>query len=255
MKTAFLRPVRGLSGGDHPRGRGWEGLQGRREEALRRRQAGQGGGVLEVACGRPQRWLQRGDGQGPTWRKIGDSGPAGRTSALASLDKRAWPPHGKRANSLAGEDIDESNCFWPAGCRPARRPNLGGRRRRLRRRSLSRGVRRTAWRGRYDPPPIRLPRRRGGAPCLWRALLLARAACASAAKRAGEPRATQAPASFAIAGAGRATRILAADRIGRPRGGRALRRPRACAIGQDRNDALSAGGSRRNWPWSPISIN
>ena len=37
MKTAFLRPVRGLSGGDHPRGGGSKGLQGRRQEALRRR--------------------------------------------------------------------------------------------------------------------------------------------------------------------------------------------------------------------------
>jgi hypothetical protein len=39
--------------------------------------------------------------------------------------------------------------------------------------SLSRWVRRTTWRGRWAPR-IRLPRRRGGAPCLWRALLLAR---------------------------------------------------------------------------------
>jgi hypothetical protein len=90
----------------------------------------------------------------------------------ASLDKRAWRPHAKRANSLAGEDIDESNCFWPAGPRPARRSSLRGGRSRLRRWSLSCRMRWTPWRGRW-PSAIRLPRRRRGAPCLWRALLLA----------------------------------------------------------------------------------
>jgi hypothetical protein len=109
------------------------------------------------------------------WRRLAEnSGPPVRQGdgARASLDKRAWRPHAKRANSLAGEDIDESNCFWPAGPRPARRSSLRGGRSRLRRWSLSRRMRWTPWRGRW-PSAIRLPRRRRGAPCLWRALLLA----------------------------------------------------------------------------------
>ena len=54
-EEAFLRPVRGLSGRDHPNGVDRQGLQSRREKALRRRQAGRDGGLHEIACSRPQR--------------------------------------------------------------------------------------------------------------------------------------------------------------------------------------------------------
>src|ERR1700733_10079962 len=146
--------------------------------------------------------LERESSGTPTWLGVG---------ALASLDRRAWPPHAKRANSLAGEEIDEGNCFWPAGPWPARRPSLGGRCRCLRGWSLSRRVRRTPWRGRDDPPPVRLPRRRRGAPCRCALLLPGR----RARLPLGGSRASQARASLAIAGACRALRIAVADRIGR----------------------------------------
>jgi hypothetical protein len=149
------------------------------------------------------------------------------THTPASLDKRASPPQSKRANSLAGEDIDEDNCFRRAGARPARRPSLAGRCGRLRRWSLSRRLRRTPWRGGHWPSAIRLPRRRGRATGLWRALLLAPRR-ARLSLNGSKPRAAQAPASFAIAGAN-------------------------CAA-PSRNAALSAVGSRGNWPSSPISI-
>ena len=100
-------------------------------------------------------------------------------------------------------------------------------------------------------------RRCGGAPCLWRALLLS---CGRArlplSRQASIARAAEAPASFAIVGAGRAARIAVAGRVGKPSrwsraspGSRPRDWPRA---GMTR---FHLGGSRRNWPWSPISIN
>jgi hypothetical protein len=113
---------------------------------------------------------------------------------------------------IRGEDIDEINSFWPAGPWSARRPNLGGRCGRLRCRPLSRWVRRTTWRGGYWPSAIRLSRRRSGAPCLWRALLLARRRARLPLNIRQASRGAAAPASFAIAGAGRATAISSFER-------------------------------------------
>ena len=44
MKKHFSDLSEDCQVGDHPRGRRWQGLQGGREEALRRREAGQGDG-------------------------------------------------------------------------------------------------------------------------------------------------------------------------------------------------------------------
>jgi hypothetical protein len=146
--------------------------------------------------------LERESSGTPTWLGVG---------ALASLDRRAWPPHAKRANSLAGEEAAQAAASasetWTAS-----RPGQQARNNCLHRFwSLSRRVRRTPWRGRDDPPPIRLPRRRRGAPCRGALLLPGR----RARLLLGGSRASQARASLAIAGACRALRIAVADRIGK----------------------------------------
>jgi hypothetical protein len=65
----------------------------------------------------------------------------------------------------------------------------------------------------------------------------------------GGSRASQARASLALAAELDAPcALLWPTALGSRRGGCALRRPRAYGIGQDRNEALSAGREPRNWP-------
>ena len=182
--------------------------------------------MLEVACGRPQRWLQGGDGQGPTRRKVVDlrlSRTAARPLHLTSgpSPSRRWLGELNRR-----ETIDEDSLLRPCWLRaclseqlqkptqsPARAGFIGRAASVRTGRSPRTGVTATTAQRSCGPRPIAT-----GAP-----------ACASAAERAGERRGAQNSGVACLSGAPRAL-------------------PRPTALGSSRRPTASPASRLWDWP-------